>query len=412
MPVYTPESVQLLDAQRLRALERYNILDTDPEFAFDDLTRLASLVCQTPISLIGLMDHHRQWLKSRTGIPAEVTEIPRELAFCNEIVMSGSPLEIPDLLTDVRFAENPLVSGEMALRFYAGVPLKTADNITLGTICVIDHKPRELTEAQLQALSTIAEQVMAQLELKLRNKQLEIGYNRLSRANRRLDQFTNIISHDLKAPLSSLLGVADLMLGDARQGDADAVCEALSVISSEVTRMQRLVKGLLEFSRSTRPALQTELVDVRNMVLELSETLPGAQSAELVVGPIPLMHTAPVALRQVFTQLLLNAIRHNPDRRTRIEVAAETGPNLHQVTFRVTDDGVGIPVADHEQVFQLFKRLPTPGKQPEGCGIGLATAKHLVEDYGGQIHLEAAPGGQGLRVVFTWEQAGEAEIGA
>jgi signal transduction histidine kinase len=405
MPTSLLESALNVDAQRLRALERYNILDTDPEFAFDDLTRLASLVCQTPISLIGLMDHHRQWLKSRTGLPTGISEIPRELAFCNEIVMSGSPLEVSDLQTDPRFAENPFVAGDMGLRFYAGVPLKTADNITLGTVCVIDHQPRELTEAQLQALTTIAEQVMAQLELKLRNKQLETGYDRLFRANRRLDQFTTMVSQDLKAPLSSLLGLADLMLGDARQGDADAVCEALSVMSGEVSRMQRLVTGLLEFSRATRPSTQIEQIDVASMLHELRLTLPGAANYEFVIGQQPIFFTAAAPLRQVFSQLLLNAIQHHPERFGRIEIQAEAGPNLNQLTFRVTDNGSGIPEADRERVFQLFQRLAPAGQGSPGSGIGLAVVKHLVEDFGGRIQLEAAPNGPGTSVVFTWEQA-------
>ncbi len=396
------------EAQRQRALDRYEILDTDAEFAFDDLTRLASLVCQTPISLIGLIDHRRQWIKARVGLPASVTENPRELAVCNHIVATGQSLEVGDLSADERFATNPFVdstiAGADAMRFYAGVPLKTADNFTLGTVCVIDTTPRELTDAQRQALTTIAEQVMAQLELKLRNRQLETGYDRLTRANHRLDQFTAMVSHDLKSPLASLLGLADMMLGDARQGDADAVCEALTVMSGEVTRMQGLVNGLLSFARSTRPSANVEPVDVASLLNELRRTLPGAINFTFDFEVlVPTLRTAAVPLRQVLFNLLLNAIRHHPAGHGHIEVTVRPGPGLHRATFVVADDGAGIPVSDRERVFQLFKRLNAPGQGPEGSGVGLATVKHLVEDHGGLIRIEDNPSGSGSAFVFTWE---------
>ncbi len=399
-PPALPESEIL----RQWALDQYEILDTDPEFAFDDLTRLASLVCQTPISLIGLMDHGRQWLKARVGVGPELSEIPRELAFCNQIVASGERLEVADLATDPRFADNPYVQGESGMRFYAGVPLKTSDNQTLGTVCVIDYAPRELTDAQRQALTTIAEQVMAQMELKLRNRQLENGYDRLTRANRRLDQFTAMVSHDLKAPLASLLGLADLMLGDARQGDADAVCEALTVMSGEVTRMQGLVNGLLAFARATRPNAIVETVAVADVLSELRQTVPGGSAFQITYSdPLPTLRTARIPLRQTLYNLILNAIAHHPNGRGHIHIDVAPGPGAHRTTFSITDDGRGIAPADRGRVFQLFQRLNDSSAPPKGTGIGLATVKHLVEDHGGTVSIETGPNGVGTTVIFTWE---------
>ncbi|MBC7449059.1 MAG: GAF domain-containing sensor histidine kinase [Hymenobacteraceae bacterium] len=408
MAVSPPLLLPANEPARQRALDRYEILDTDAEFAFDDLTRLASLVCQTPISLIGLMDNHRQWLKAHVGLPAEQTQLPRELAFCNYVVATGAPLEIANLTTDDRFADSPFVVGDAAMRFYAGVPLLTADNYCLGTVCVIDSTPRELTNAQRQALTTIAEQVMAQLELKLRNRQLETGFDRLTRANRRLDQFTAMVSHDLKAPLASLLSLADLMLGDARQGDADAVCEALTVMSGEVGRMQSLVGCLLAFARSTRPMATVEAVDLRILLNELRLTLPGASRFTFSFGEWqPVLQTTPIPLRQVLYNLLFNAIHHHPAGEGHISVEIMPGPGASRVTFRVSDDGAGIAPADRERVFLLFQRLRPHGLGPEGSGVGLATVKHVVEDHGGSIHIEDGPAGQGATFVFTWEQAAE-----
>ena len=392
------------EAQRQRALERYEILDTDPEFAFDDLVRLASLVCQTPISLITLIDQDRQWFKARIGI--DQTQTSRDISFCNHAVVAKAPLEVRDATRDPRFADNPMVTGDPGVRFYAGVPLRTHDDFCLGTIYVVDTVPRELTDAQRQALNTIAEQVMAQLELKLRNRQLESGYDRLTRANRRLDQFTAMVSHDLKTPLAGLLSLADLMLGDARRGDADAVCEALTVMNGEVARMQRLVTGLLEFARATRPTDIMETVDVAALLNEIVRTLPGASSFRFSFSPVlPVIRTARVPLRQVLYNLLQNAIKYHPAGQGHISVMVEPGAGS-QLTFRVHDDGAGIPAHAHERIFQLFQRLHGPAG-PEGSGVGLATVRHLVEDHGGTIRVESEPG-QGTTFIFTWEEAPDA----
>ncbi len=399
-PLSVPAEYERL---RQRALERYEVLDTDPEFAFDDLTQLAALVCQAPISYISLIDQDRQWLKAKLGL--DFTETPREIAFCNYVVAQQAPIELPDTQLDPRFVQNPLVTHTPHARFYAGVPLRTPDNYCIGTICVMDTVPRELTDGQRQALATIAEQVMAQLELKLRNRQLETGYDRLTRANQRLDQFTAMVSHDLKAPLSSLLTLTDLLIGDARNGDAEAVCEALQVMSGEVGRMQTLLNGLLQFARSTRPGEGVENVDTRELVHEIIRTLPGATTFTFDIAPtLPLLHTARIPLRQVLVNLLTNAVRYHPTGRGHIQVSATPGPGPGRHTFRVTDDGAGIPAHQHERVFQLFQRGGSPGgvAQPDGSGIGLATVRQLVEDHGGTVGLTSAPG-QGATFAFSWE---------
>lgn len=246
-PVMTTSTANRLtdpdyERRRQQALERYEILNTDPELAFDELTRLAALVCQTPISLIGLMDHDRQWLKARVGI--DLQEAPRELTICDHLITPPIALEIPDLNADERFRENPFVlSG--GLRFYAGAPLVTADNYCLGTICVLDTVPRILTEAQRQALSTIAEQVMAQMEMKLRKRQLEAGLERLKGPGHRLEQLITVVGEDIRKPLTNLLTLADLVLDDARQGDSSTAAETLKLMSTEVNRLHQRLSNLL-----------------------------------------------------------------------------------------------------------------------------------------------------------------------
>lgn len=167
LTVELPES----EIQRLRMLSQYQILDTAPEQYFDDLTHLAAYICQTPIAAIGLTDATRHWFKSKVGFISP--EEPRGATFCAHAILQSDLLIVPDTLNDCRFAANPFVIGAARIRFYAGAPLLNPEGYALGTLCVLDHVPRQLTQEQQLALRILANQVVTQMELRRNLEALE-----------------------------------------------------------------------------------------------------------------------------------------------------------------------------------------------------------------------------------------------
>jgi len=151
------------EEDRLAALKAIGILDSLPEPAYDAVVQLASMICGAPIALISLIDRERQWFKARVGL--DVAQTPRNMAFCDHAIrMPGSTMEVEDAQSDPRFRDNPLVTGEPGIRFYAGCPLVDSAGHALGTVCVIDRVPRQLTATQRVALSSLAELTAALME--------------------------------------------------------------------------------------------------------------------------------------------------------------------------------------------------------------------------------------------------------
>ena len=192
------------EIQRLETLRGYEILDTEPEAAFDDLTLLAAYVCQTPVALISLIDAGRQWFKSKIGV--SVSETSRDVAFCASAILQSDVFIVPDASQDERFSDNPFVVSEPKIRFYAGATLVT-DGHALGTLCVLDRVPRELNPGQLEALRALSRQVLAQLELRRNLKTLQQSLA----ARDRVEVEKERTLRELKAALSNIRTLEGLL---------------------------------------------------------------------------------------------------------------------------------------------------------------------------------------------------------
>lgn len=223
------------EAARLAALGRYRILDTDPEQAFDDLTRLASHICEAPIALITLIDSHRQWFKSSVGWGR--METPRDVSFCSHAIQNADEMMIvPNASSDRRFKENPYVLGEPGVRFYAGAPLVTPDGHALGTLCVIDLVPRRLTAAQTNALDALRRQAQAQLELRRNLIDLREALEERDRAERVREQLITELRQSLDN-VNKLAGLMQFCSTCQMNLTLPAIPSSIQTVSEGVTQM-------------------------------------------------------------------------------------------------------------------------------------------------------------------------------
>ncbi|MBF2063958.1 MAG: PAS domain S-box protein [Calothrix sp. C42_A2020_038] len=235
------------DAAMLSTLKQYQILDTSQEEAFDDLVVLAAQICDTPIALINLIEADRQWFKAKVGL--NLTEVPSEIGFCPVCMEKGDVLIIPDTLENEKFATSPIVVAEPYVRFYAGVPLKTSQGFVIGTLCVIDTKPREITQKQVEGLRSLARLVMRQLDVRRNLAQLALIQSDYKQAKEALHQSEHI--------LSSFFNSAAMMMGIVEVHDDDIKLISANVASA---KFLRLPHNELEYRSASEMGISKEYI--------------------------------------------------------------------------------------------------------------------------------------------------------
>lgn len=417
-----PAPIPANEAERLEALRRYHILDTGSDPAFDDLAALASHICGTPIALVSLIDADRQWFKARIGI--DVSETARRDSFCGHAIVADDLLVVEDALADERFADNPLVSSDPSIRFYAGSKLTTADGYALGSLCVVDRVPRKLTPAQEQALRALSRQVVVQMEhrrnvlemaevvadRKLTNE-FKAAKQAAEAASRAKSDFLANISHELRTPLNGILGMTDLVLSSGLTAEQR---DQLSVVKSSAEALLSLVVDVLDFSEIESGHIDPDVSEycIRDCVdVVLNTMMPRARDKglELVThtrSNVPQLVIGDAKrLRQIIGHLVDNALKFTD--RGRIAVALETEMPLKDgilLHCSVEDTGIGILPEKQLAVFDVFTQGDgSLTRRHGGAGLGLTICSRLVSKMGGRIWVDSELG-TGSKFHFTLRQ--------
>ncbi len=381
-----------LEHQRLRALEEYSIINTSPESEYDNIARIASEITKSPMAQINFIDAINQYSKSSLGIPYNV--LPREFSICNHTLEQPNAITmVPDMRQDQRFQAHPGVTGAPFIQFYTGVPLTTAEGFALGSLCVMDTHPKELTDSQIESLRALAAQVIVNLELRKKNLVLVESQQELKRKYDELEQFAYVVSHDLKSPLNNIIALTQMLKQDyGKQLDSPGN-ELIAYLGSSSARLKKFIEGILEFYRGDQILNnKREEINLNEFLHDISRLSSPFKDVQFVFPDqsIPLVVNK-VALEQIFLNLFANAIKYNDKEKVIISVSFTQDDQYFQ--FAVQDNGMGIDETHLTDIFKLFTNLNKKDKNGNlGTGIGLSTVKKLVEKSGGQIKVSSKPG--------------------
>ena len=378
--------------QRIEKLYNYNILDTGFEKEYDEIVNLASYICETPIAIITLVDSKRQWFKAKVGIDA--SETPRDIAFCAHAINLDDILVINDTFEDSRFNDNPLVLNDPKIRFYAGAQLKSSTGHILGTLCAIDRKPRELTELQLNALRILSNQVIAQMELRKLNSELKTQSVNLDEQNNIKNKIFNIISHDLRSPFHSILGLTEILREDLHELSKDEIKDLSESIYETATDSFELVNNLLDWSleHTELRVREKSHISVDTLVKKLLSVLGGVISKKGIKIKTEIKDSSKIysdynIIYSALQNILTNAIKFTPSGG---EITISSHTENSSTMVKVRDTGIGLSSSEIENLLSPSGKSSTSGTNGEkGTGLGFAIAKDFIKMSGGLIEIES-----------------------
>ena len=388
------------ESERINSLKSFGIIDTMPEDEYDQIASIAAQICGTPISLISLIDEKRQWFKSRIGLVAQ--ETPREVAFCAHAILNPDELcVVEDTLKDNRFVDNPLVIGSPDIRFYAGAPLVTDDGYPLGTLCVIDQVPRELSEGQLRALKSLAQQVISIIQLRKRVMELEVKEKELSEKADEIGRFAHLVSHDLKSPLRAISALVDMISEECEGKISEDGVHAVSMLKQKASHAYNLVEGILQHTMAGRKANQPETVELLKFVEEIVDFCSPPEDVHVITDvQVPEALLDPVFLHQALQNLVSNAIKYNDKKEGVVKINIFKRDKA--LVVEVVDNGPGIPKGEQAQIFNMLSILATKDRfGVRGTGIGLSTVKSIASIMNAELELESSIGeGSTFRLII------------
>jgi signal transduction histidine kinase/ActR/RegA family two-component response regulator len=377
------------------------------EQAYDDLTQIAAQICGTPISLVSLVDQDRQWFKSKHGLDA--TETPRDLAFCAHAILEDKTFYIPDAEKDERFHDNPLVTGAPFVKFYAGFPLSVEGGQKIGTLCVIDHKPRTLTDQQLQALECLGRQVQDQLKLRKKLKELRMETQKAIQAEKSKSLFFANMSHEIRTPLNGILGMTEILAQRMKQEEN---IKDLNIIQSSGKTLLSIINDILDLSKMDAGKMHLDLVDfsLRQLIeeeLTLGQSLARADvklSYEVDPSLPEWVRSDRVKIKQVLSNYLSNALKFTERGEIRVKLSGTLiQGSRYRINLVVVDSGVGIESSKLGELFTDYTQInQSPNLDCKGTGLGLSICHKIAQLLNGSVFASSQLG-QGSTFGISFE---------
>ncbi len=382
-------SVPLDEGMRIRELENLRLLNSEAEDSYDNITQLASFICKTPVSLISLITKEKQYFKSRVG--TDVCEGSRDISHCSHAILNPDELmEVEDTRKDERFFDNPYTLADPPMLFYAGMPIKTSGGTVLGTLCVLDTKPKKLNKTQKSALRSLAKQVESLFELERYNNELEQIRKQLRFKNTQLKNFASTVSHDMKMPLANIVLTTDILKAKYAPRLDEKGIGYLDYLKQSSYKLSNYISGILEhYESETLEDSDHEKFDIQELLEQILDLLNINYDCEINLPENKMaVNCNRAALEQIFLNLIGNALKYNDKDKTIIDIECFNDGEFYH--FSIKDNGIGIPRDKQEDIFELFTVVADADRNGnKGNGIGLSTVKKLIESLGGNISVES-----------------------
>ena len=366
------------EEQRLDIVDKYSLFDSEPELEYDNITFLASKLCNTPISTITLVDEKRQWFKSKIGFTHN--ENPKNMSFCAlSLSKNQDVIVVPNLMQDEAFSEIGKLNGLEKDGFYASVTLYNENKIPLGTLCVMDFESKTLDEDQVKALQILGKQVEELFKLRLKNIELQKNFEDLSIKHEQLKKFSNTISHDLQTPINNIISLISL-INEEDVKEETIISEYLNLVVTSSEQLKEYVNKLLTYYTSDNLIVSKTRFPLADLISEINQIVNANNEAEIVTdfdGNLEII-TDKTALSQILINIISNGIKYNTTDKPIIKITNNI-VNLKS-NISISDNGIGIDTQNFETIFQNNKTLSKKDRYGNyGTGLGLAIVMNLTQ---------------------------------
>lgn len=373
---------------RLEALGAYDLVNNKREDGLDQITELAASICNAPVAKINLIDSDMQRTESKFGFDDLEWSIERDRSICQYTIRQNSIFEVPNLSEDSRFKDLSYVKGEPYFRYYLGAQLINPEGHPIGALCVLDYKERHLSDNKKRQLKILANQVMTSLELRIQN-------HRLTELNEQKNSLMKILSHDLRSPLSGIIGMSDLLSELVAKNNEEAL-EMASLINQSAKQLNQLIDDILNYTiiESNGFSLNLTETDVSSTVENMRRLyMPSAKLKNIDLSFEVDVHRKvrldDEKFEQIFGNLLSNAIKFTPKNG---KIRGRVFDEENSVVLEVSDTGIGMQEEVVKNLFNDNSKRQEGTSGEKSTGLGLSIIKHFTDLHNGSIDVESTPG--------------------